>query len=210
LTRYGVYVILNTPLTPSQTKFGQMVNDSRSFLETQMKLEFVHTGDAHPFVMAMMQGRSFTLKGEKKELAIRPDLKKGGFSIKSANTNSEMVMTIPVTIVEFDGEAMMTFQYNIKEEVVADDLRHIPEVAGTPAIVGFLCEEVTYNPEATGVRFLSHNADSSPVMVDGVAVGARKFPEVAGRPAVLARPAVKVAKFARSVHEYRGMKIKFE
>jgi hypothetical protein len=180
------------------------------FLEMQMKLEFVHVGDAHSFVMAMMQGRSFTLKGEKNELEIRPDLKKGGFSIKSSSPNSEMMMTLPVTIVAFNGEAMMTFQYNIEDVVVAEEVPRISEVAGVEAVVGFLCEEVTYNPEETGIRFLSHNADNSPVMVDGVAVGARKFPAVVGRPAVIGRPAVKVAKFCRGINEYRGMKIKFE
>jgi hypothetical protein len=175
-----------------------------------MKLEFVHVGDAHSFVMAMMQGRSFTLKGEKNELEIRPDLKKGGFSIKSSSPNSEMMMTLPVTIVAFNGEAMMTFQYNIEDVVVAEEVPHTSEVVGVEAVVGFLCEEVTYNPEETGIRFLNHNADNSPVMVDGVAVGARKFPAVGSRPAVLGRPAVKVAKFCRGIHEHRGMKIKFE
>ena len=175
-----------------------------------MKFDFVHTGDVHSFVMAMMLGLSFTLKGEKRDLAIKPDLKKSGFSLKSSSPNSEMMMTIPVTIVDFNAEAMMTFQYNIEEEVVADNLPHIPAVVGVEAVVGFLCEEITCNPEETGIRFLYHNADNSPVLVDGVAVGARTFPAVVGRPAVFARPAVKVAKFCRGIREYRGMTIKFE
>jgi hypothetical protein len=175
-----------------------------------MKLDFVHTGDVHPFVMAMMQGRSFTLKGEKIELAIKPDLKKGGFSIKSSSPNSEMMMTIPVTIVDFNAEALMTFQYNIEDVVVAEQVPHTSEVVGVEAVVGFLCEEVAYNPEETGIRFLYHNADDSPVMVEGVAVGARTFPAVVGRPEVLARPAVKVTKFCRGINQYHGLKIKFE
>jgi hypothetical protein len=47
-------------------------------------------------------------------------------------------------------------------------------------------------------------------MVDGVAVGAQKFPSVVSRPAVLGRPAVRVTKFCRGIQERLGMNIKFE
>lgn len=175
-----------------------------------MKIDFVHTGDVHSFVMAMMQDREFTLKGEKKELRIRPNLKQGGFSIKSANVNSEMMMTIPVKLLDFDGEATMTFQYNVEDVVVADAVAPVAEVIGVEATVGFLCEEITYNPEATGIRPLQLNADNSPALVDGLLVGARKFPAVVGHSAIEGRPATKVTKFTRGVRHYYGLPIKFE
>ena len=67
-----------------------------------MKMEFTHTGNIHDLVMAMLQDNSYTLSNsEGKTLEIKPRIKDAGFSIKSGSCNSQMIMTIPVTVKDF-------------------------------------------------------------------------------------------------------------
>lgn len=185
-----------------------------------MNLQFAYTGDVHSFVMAMMQGRSFTLTGEKKSLVVEPNLKKEGLSIKSDNVNSKMVMTIPVTLPEFGGEALMSFQYDVKSVEVAEAVAPVKEVVGMDAIAGVTCPTDSM-PEETeeGVRFWKSDNLPAPdvkmVEVDGnngysVMTGAKLYKSVAPRPAIEGRPAVKVTLFQRGVREYHSTSIKFE
>ena len=185
-----------------------------------MNLKFAYTGDVHSFVMAMMQGRSFTLTGEKKSLVVEPNLKKEGFSIKNANVNQEMVMTIPVTLPEFGGEALMSFQYDVKSVQVAEAVAPVEEVVGMDAIAGFLCPaDSSATAVEDGVRFWKNDmlnvpdikmAEAGETKEYIVMKGAQLHKHVNHRPAIEGRPAVKVTLFQRGVGEYHSTTIKFE
>ena len=101
-----------------------------------MKLEFTHAGNMHEFVMAMLQGKRFTLVNEyKKTLDVTPriGLEEEGFSIRSGSCNSQMIMTIPVTIRDFNAPALMTFEYKIDPEQVAPAVAAVEPVDARPA-----------------------------------------------------------------------------
>jgi len=198
-----------------------MVNKGSSFTwRYEMKLQFAYTGDVHSFVIAMMQGHYFTLTGEKKSLVVQPNLKKEGLSIKSANVNSEMVMTIPVTLPEFGGEALMSFQYDVKSTEVAKAVAMVEEVVGMDAIAGVSCP-ADLMPEAVedGVRFFKSESfpvpDVKTVEAEGFDVyivmnGAKLYKSIAPRPAIEGRPAIMMSLFQRGSRDYSSLTIKFE
>ena len=87
-----------------------------------MKMRFDYTGDVHSFIMAMMHGDIFLLTGNNKSLLVCPTRNNYEFlslSIVSVGKN-KMKMTILVDLMAYDGEAMMSFEYEVKSVQVAE------------------------------------------------------------------------------------------
>ena len=99
-----------------------------------MKMEFLHTGDVHALMMDIMQGRSFALFNEgKNRLEVQPNIKEGGFQLRSGSCNSQMIMAVPVTLKDFKASAMMSFEYNIEPSEVAAAVPAVDAVDARPA-----------------------------------------------------------------------------
>ena len=176
--------------------------------ETEMKMEFQFTGDVNAFVMAMLFGRAFTLTGHSgKTLKVEPKMtpREGmQLNIKPADTAYEKVMTIPVTLPEFGGEALMSFQYKVEDVVVAPAVPSMDALEARPDVLG-ISDEIEHQAWHTvedGVLF------GEIYLKDGVLLGAKKYEGHSARPAVEARPEVKVPQFKSHVKNF--LPIKFE
>lgn len=99
-----------------------------------MKMEFLHGGDVHDLLMNIMQGRSFDLFNEgKNRLEVQPNIKEGGFQLRSGSCNSQMIITVPVTLKDFKASAMMSFEYDIELAIVAKAVPAVEAVEARPA-----------------------------------------------------------------------------
>ncbi|MEZ0209295.1 MAG: hypothetical protein ACAH17_03925 [Candidatus Paceibacterota bacterium] len=175
-----------------------------------MKLEFKFKGDVNAFVMAMLCGRSFTLTdGYGKTLKVEPKMvQREGMqmNIKPAARQSENSFTIPVKLPEFGGEAMMSFTYKVEDVVVAPAVSALEKLEQRPTVYGISDEadEQSWHVTEEGVQFGEKH------LKDNVLVGAKEYLGHAARPAIEARPEVKVPQFKSSYGDYDVLTIKFE
>ena len=176
--------------------------------EIEMKMQFNFTGDVNALVIAVMSGFPFTLVGDSgKTLKIEPKMSREGMqlSVKSANVNSERIMTVPVKIPDFGGEAMMSFQYQVKDVVVAPAVAPVAALDERPTVYGISNHfDVTCWKTEEGLRI------SEKYLKGDVLLNAEIYDGHAGRPAVEGRPEVRVPQFMRGTDAYHALTINFE
>lgn len=79
-----------------------------------MKIDFIYTGDVHDFVMTMLRLARFTLTNkELKTLEVEPRFEEENFQVLLTGhpAVATKTMTIPVKILDYGSDAMMTFKY---------------------------------------------------------------------------------------------------
>ena len=117
--------------------YGIFVLDFSRHLGGHMKIEFQYNGDVHEFVMAMLGGQTHTLTSESgKPLVVRSVIGNKtavpSVIMYHSNVNSEVIMSIPVTLPELGGSGVMTFQYDVKSALLAKAVPKVEEVPDKP------------------------------------------------------------------------------
>ncbi len=167
-----------------------------------MKMQdFKFTGDVNALVMAMLSGGSYELTGELNRVM---EVHSVG-TVTSAMILGERMMTVPVKIVGPDVEAVMSFRYKVEDKVVAPSVKAVEAVEERPTVYGVSDEgEARCWKTDKGLRFGEN------YFQDGVLLGAKEYLGYAARPAIAARPEVKVPQFCRCGTDYHTLTIKFE
>ena len=115
-----------------------------------MKIDFIYTGDVHDFVMTMLRLARFTLTNkEQKTLLVEPRFKEENFQISLTGHPAVALktMTIPVKILDYGSDAVMTFKYTVKQ-------RQLPTKEGQDGpLVEFFEKDASENREGVLITF---------------------------------------------------------
>jgi len=88
-----------------------------------VKIDFIYTGDVHDFVMTMLRLAPFTLTNKyQKTLVVEPRCEEENLrvSLTGHPAIATKTMTIPVKILDYGTDAMMTFKYTVRQRRLPD------------------------------------------------------------------------------------------
>jgi hypothetical protein len=114
-------------------------------------------------------------------------------------------MSAQVEIIDLKIEAVMSFCYKVEEKVVAPAVKAVEDFAGHPTLYGLPADAKNLCwMEEEGIRF------DETLLKNCVLLGAKMYRGCEPRPAVPARPDVKLPQFCRCGTDYHTLTIKFE